>query len=297
MNPRVGIRFIGIRIISVMVALLLICGGSIETNAQVDRRVYSVEQAAEIAVRNYPQFYNWVYCWEMRDHYHNYPSYMFTAVSEDGDIGYNIWVIKETGGCYARYGCELTEQYVFENSDEVYLLESDLYGLSKEELRLAINEIYAKEGRIFQDDGLSNYFNSTMWYRPTIAASNFSDNLLNEFEKYNVGLLLEAENNTQITYQGNNYQTYSEWLFYDSSMRYLNYQDLINLSPWELKVARNEIYARKGRMFQNSDLQAYFNAQSWYYPRIPSDQFSEDSLSDIERKNVEYIISFEEKFQ
>jgi hypothetical protein len=33
-----------------------------------------------------------------------------------------------------------------------------------------------------------------------------------------------------------------------------------------LRLARNEIYARRGYIFQDQDLQAYFNGRSWYRP-------------------------------
>jgi len=33
----------------------------------------------------------------------------------------------------------------------------------------------------------------------------------------------------------------------------------------ELTIMRNEIYARHGRIFQNSELRSHFEAQSWHF--------------------------------
>lgn len=56
-------------------------------------------------------------------------------------------------------------EYIFEDSNSRYLTNSDLYGLSSEELRYARNEIYARHGRRFKDEQLQSYFNSKSWYQ------------------------------------------------------------------------------------------------------------------------------------
>ena len=40
------------------------------------------------------------------------------------------------------------------------------------------------------------------------------------------------------------------------------------MTCWDLKVARNEVFARHGYAFKNYDLNAYFSRQSWYHPFI-----------------------------
>lgn len=50
----------------------------------------------------------------------------------------------------------------------------------------------------------------------------------------------------------------------NSSTEYLTWEDYAALSRWELVLARNEIFARHGRRFQNQDIQAYFDSCSWY---------------------------------
>ena len=47
-------------------------------------------------------------------------------------------------------------------------------------------------------------------------------------------------------------------------------------------------------MFDDEQLQAYFNSKSWYTGTISPADFSEDMLNDYERENT-YIISDYEK--
>ena len=76
----------------------------------------------------------------------------------------------------------------------------------------------------------------------------------------------------------------------DSSTRYLTGTDIAGLTSEELRLARNEIYARHGRKFKDEALQAYFNSKSWYAGTIEPERFSDDALlNDVERKNLELI--------
>ena len=78
-----------------------------------------------------------------------------------------------------------------------------------------------------------------------------------------------------------------------SSSSYLTSSDLSGLSYWELRIARNEIYARHGRGFKDSELQSYFNSQSWYTYQYSPDSFPDSLLSNVEKKNAEFIKSYE----
>ena len=81
----------------------------------------------------------------------------------------------------------------------------------------------------------------------------------------------------------------------DSNTRLLVSSDLAGLTTAQLRIARNEIYARRGRMFYADDLQAHFNAQSWYVGRIAPADFTEGMLNDIERANVAFIQAEEQR--
>mgnify|MGYP004515262783 CR=1 FL=1 len=84
-------------------------------------------------------------------------------------------------------------EYVLPFSDTVYLEESDLYGLSQNELKIARNEIYARHGRMFKDEQLQAYFDACSWYIPSIAPEDFKDSMLNSVEIANRDLIVEYE--------------------------------------------------------------------------------------------------------
>lgn len=86
-----------------------------------------------------------------------------------------------------------------------------------------------------------------------------------------------------------------EYILPNSSKRELTTKELEKLTKEELKLARNEIYARHGRMFKSEELQEYFNAKSWYKGTIKPGDFKEDVLSEIEKRNVDLIIEAEKK--
>jgi len=76
-------------------------------------------------------------------------------------------------------------------SDSELITESQLQSLDYETARIVLNEIYARRGRQFKDEGLSSYFASKSWYNGTIKPENFSDEMLNEFEKSNIQIIQE----------------------------------------------------------------------------------------------------------
>ena len=86
----------------------------------------------------------------------------------------------------------------------------------------------------------------------------------------------------------------SDYIFPDSSTRELSESEFADKTEWELKVARNEIYARHGRMFDTPELDAHFRSKSWYVPSIPAAQFDDQStLSTLEIKNATKILNYE----
>lgn len=89
------------------------------------------------------------------------------------------------------------------------------------------------------------------------------------------------------------YMEYSSPIFSDSNQRHLTADDMEQLSPVELLLARSEIYARHGVIFANSDLAAYFEHQSWYVPSVVEDAFDKAAFNDQESANVQLIEVYE----
>ena len=83
--------------------------------------------------------------------------------------------------------------YVLPDSSSRYLSESEVSGLSKQDLMYARNEIFARHGYIFQDAGLKQYFESKSWYHGTVAPGDFTSSMLNAFEEANIKLIKKYE--------------------------------------------------------------------------------------------------------
>ena len=68
--------------------------------------------------------------------------------------------------------------------------------------------------------------------------------------------------------------------------RMITTAELLGRSKGELRVMRNEIYARHGRVFSSPDLQAYFSRKPWYKENVA---YSDSLLSEIDKENVKII--------
>lgn len=84
----------------------------------------------------------------------------------------------------------------------------------------------------------------------------------------------------------------SDYIFFDSDKREITRGELTGLSEWQLKVARNEIYARHGRSFEHRDLQCYFDKMPWYKT---DENYSESALSTLENQNIATILEYEKE--
>lgn len=85
-------------------------------------------------------------------------------------------------------------EYIMPNSNQVYLTYADFEDLTWEQCGLAKNEIYARHGRLFTNEGLLQYFEAQSWYEGTIPAEEFQVNEhFSDIEMYNADLLNEYE--------------------------------------------------------------------------------------------------------
>lgn len=85
--------------------------------------------------------------------------------------------------------------FIFADSDSAYLSNAQVDALSDNELQLAINEIYARRGRIFNDQSLAEYFNSKSWYEGIYTAEEFEQNVnFNTYEQKNLQLMIDERN-------------------------------------------------------------------------------------------------------
>jgi hypothetical protein len=77
----------------------------------------------------------------------------------------------------------------------------------------------------------------------------------------------------------------------NTSTQLLSQEDIENYIKSDLRIMRNEIYARHGYSFKMVDMRTHFDNQSWY---IPMTTDIRNKLSEIEVKNVELIKRYEQ---
>ncbi|MFN2492482.1 MAG: YARHG domain-containing protein [Pyrinomonadaceae bacterium] len=159
---------------------------------------------------------------------------------------------------------------LFENKT---ISEQMLRGLSLYELRLLRNEVYARHGRQFQAPWLAQYFFSQPWYTPD---ENFKDEQLSGADRQNV--------ETIVAYENQIHEQLSSKLIKPGLLEGLFVEDASQM--------RQEIYARRGKVFKEPWLQKYFSSFAWYKA---DPEFADTSLSDVEKKNIATIMAYERK--
>jgi hypothetical protein len=153
------------------------------------------------------------------------------------------------------------------------LTEEMLHGLSLYELRLLRNEIYARRGRQFKTQWLSQYFYSQPWYDPR---DDNKEPALSDTEKKNVDIIVAYENKLKESLSTQPVpQSLLEGMFLEDARK-----------------LRNEIYARHGRIFKDKWLQRYFASFDWYKP---NPNYSDSLLTAVERQNAAAIAAYEKK--
>lgn len=145
-----------------------------------------------------------------------------------------------------------------------------LDGIGLHELRLLRNEIYARRGWPFKSVWLANWFGGYEWYTPAEKQP-----MLTKLQLDNVAVIAARERE-----------------LHDAlATKKIDPAMLDGLFTEDLRRLRNEVYARHGRTFKDTDLREYFTSFPWYKP---DPAFNEASLSPIEKSNVDLIRRLEE---
>ena len=82
-----------------------------------------------------------------------------------------------------------SSDYILPYSDSRYLTKSDISWMDSSTAELALNEIYARHGRIFKTKRIADYFNSKSWYHGTVDGSTIQASDFNDYEKKNINLI------------------------------------------------------------------------------------------------------------
>ena len=81
----------------------------------------------------------------------------------------------------------------------------------------------------------------------------------------------------------------------DSDSRYYTREELEAMDDLTLYHARNEIFARHGRQFNNPDLQEFFGSKPWYSGTVAPSDFNEQVLNEYEDANAKLMLAIEQE--
>lgn len=159
--------------------------------------------------------------------------------------------------------------------------QADIESLELYELKLLRGVIFGRHGRVFKDVAIRKYLSARPRYRPN---PDFKNAMLNDVERGNLDLIRDAEASKHEQVEPGDLEFFEDRLITDQMLK--------GLSLHELRLLRNEIYARHGRQFRAAWLQQYFWSQPWYEQ---NEDFLDDQLSGSDKQNVETIVKYENR--
>jgi hypothetical protein len=152
------------------------------------------------------------------------------------------------------------------------LTEDMLKGTTLNELRMMRNEFWARRGKRFVTPGFRGFYEWQDWYKPIKDQTKVK---LNPVEEANVKLI----------------ENYERKIRDKITSEVLEPETFEGLFTEDLRMLRNEIYARHGRIFKDVKLQKTFAEMDWYKP---NPDFKDEMLSEAESKNLASIKKAEE---
>jgi hypothetical protein len=204
---------------------------------------------------------------------------------------------------------------------------ADLEGRTLRELALMRNSIYARAGHQFRKKWLRDYFTAQPWYKPLAKDDNSK---VTKTDRANASLIAKAEEGQKqadlkkrrdeiLARQKASKATpedeieltilntrLGQWASAEEDKppsdvspledpsqldHLITVDQLSNLSRRDLRILRNTVYARHGRLFKSKLLQAYFDNMVWY---APDTGFTEKRLTKTDITNIRLIKSVED---
>lgn len=114
----------------------------------------------------------------------------------------------------------------------------------------------------------------------------------------NPPIMYELEDNRSLEKEEKQFSrtiTYNDLISLDDKSRNILFcapENFKYMLPYELRLLRNEIFARQGYIFKNSELKSYFESKSWYTPKYES--VDSISLNETFKKILDSIIKYEQ---
>lgn len=122
-----------------------------------------------------------------------------TAYQADGTVR-EYQIGPSANGFIGLYG-QLEAQGCYFPMDDLFmpefftrpLNETDLIGMTHDDMKILRNQFYAVYGRIFEKKELNDYFQGKTWYQGDKTADEFDENVFSGLEKRNIAFLKKAE--------------------------------------------------------------------------------------------------------
>ncbi|WP_273831872.1 YARHG domain-containing protein [Guptibacillus sedimenti] len=146
------------------------------------------------------------------------------------------------------------------------------------------NDCVAQYPLTLPPDVISGYSGSCGYSIPVLDASNWGE----------MTLFIDEKMMTQYTADPvfDYIESTTSYLLPHSDVIKLSESELTSFNKDELRLARNEIFARHGYVFKSDELESYFAEKTWYFP----DPYYDGSLTNVEAYNVKLIEDLEELY-
>lgn len=105
--------------------------------------------------------------------------------------------------------------------------------------------------------------------------------------------VVETSAPTEPTVDVNSVEYRMEYFIENCDKEYFAQSYFDGFGEEECRLARNAIYAKSGRMFNDSSLQKYYEQYSWYVPSVSPSNFSASMLNAYQTSNINAILNFE----
>lgn len=181
--------------------------------------------------------------------------------------------------------------------------------LSAAQRRYAINEIYARHGLLFGDLALRKQFLQFGWYAPQPGRTMAQiKRRFSSVERKNVERLGLAREIANVSVKSDGFGPSSETIyvspyagtkralrgerFPETRIAVLDDKAMAEMSDAQMRYALNEIYARRGYLFQDMALRKQFLQFAWYKPRPGRNMAQIRTLmTRTERENIAFLAS------
>lgn len=151
------------------------------------------------------------------------------------------------------------------------------------EWKVLLAEVEAIHGKRFDDEPwLQQYFEERYWYQVN---AGYDSKKLSTTERKNITALSGAQKRQRrVALLPGDMELFEDKAISEAMLR--------GLSLHEMRLLRNEVYARHGRIFRALWLQQHFHMQPWY---TPDENFKDEALSGNNKLNVETIVRVEKR--